>query len=318
MYQTNILLESGTNELEIVEFFIHEQIPGQEEVYTGYYGINVAKVLKIIKKPKITELPEVPHPAVLGAFNLRSSIIPLVDLSLWLGKNRILDENANVIVTEFNKVVNGFLVSGVTRIHRLSWEDVEPPSNYVAQFSSNSITGVVKLENRITFLIDLEKIVAELNPNTALNFDKNLDIRLDDNYTALVADDSDTILEMLANLLEQANFKVIKTSNGLQAWEKLQEFKKQAQAQNKRINDLVQIVVSDIEMPAMDGLTLTKKIKQDPELATLPVLLFSSLITERIKHKGESVGADDQISKPEVSELAIRAKTLIEKTRGGK
>lgn len=318
MYQTNILLESGTNELEIVEFFIHEQIPGQEEVYTGYYGINVAKVLKIIKKPKITELPEVPHPAVLGAFNLRSSIIPLVDLSLWLGKNRILDENANVIVTEFNKVVNGFLVSGVTRIHRLSWEDVEPPSNYVAQFSSNSITGVVKLENRITFLIDLEKIVAELNPNTALNFDKNLDIRLDDNYTALVADDSDTILEMLANLLEQANFKVIKASNGLQAWEKLQEFKKQAQAQNKRINDLVQIVVSDIEMPAMDGLTLTKKIKQDPELATLPVLLFSSLITERIKHKGESVGADDQISKPEVSELAIRAKTLIEKTRGGK
>ncbi|MBT8764413.1 chemotaxis protein CheV [Desulfohalobiaceae bacterium Ax17] len=318
MYQTNILLESGTNELEIVEFFIHEQIPGQEEVYTGYYGINVAKVLKIIKKPKITELPEVPHPAVLGAFNLRSSIIPLVDLSLWLGKNRILDENANVIVTEFNKVVNGFLVSGVTRIHRLSWEDVEPPSNYVAQFSSNSITGVVKLENRITFLIDLEKIVAELNPNTALNFDKNLDVRLDDNYTALVADDSDTILEMLANLLEQANFKVIKASNGLQAWEKLQELKKQAQAQNKRINDLVQIVVSDIEMPAMDGLTLTKKIKQDPELATLPVLLFSSLITERIKHKGESVGADDQISKPEVSELAIRAKTLIEKTRGGK
>jgi len=318
MYQTNILLESGTNELEIVEFFIHEQIPGHDEVYTGYYGINVAKVLKIIKKPKITELPEVPHPAVLGAFNLRSSIIPLVDLSLWLGKNRILDENANVIVTEFNKVVNGFLVSGVTRIHRLSWEDVEPPSNYVAQFSSNSITGVVKLENRITFLIDLEKIVAELNPNTALNFDKNLDVRLDDNYTALVADDSDTILEMLANLLEQANFKVIKASNGLQAWEKLQELKKQAQAQNKRINDLVQIVVSDIEMPAMDGLTLTKKIKQDPELSTLPVLLFSSLITERIKHKGESVGADDQISKPEVSELAIRAKALIEKTEGGK
>ena len=312
MQTTNILLESGTNELEIVEFYINENVPGQDNPYTGYYGVNVAKVLEIIKKPKITEMPSVPHPAVLGAFNLRSTIIPLIDLSLWLGKGAIQEPDAKVIVTEFNKVTNGFMVSGVTRIHRLSWEQVEPPGNYISQFAANSITGVVRIEDRIIFLIDMEKIIAELNPELAINFTDNLDITLDRQYTALVADDSDTIRNMLANVLEQANFKVIRARNGQEAWENLLQIKSQAAEENKKIRDYIHIVISDIEMPSVDGLNLTKRIKDDPELNILPVILFSSLITDKTRHKGESVGADDQISKPEVGELAIRAKKLIE------
>ena len=312
MQTTNILLESGTNELEIVEFYINENVPGQDNPYTGYYGVNVAKVLEIIKKPKITEMPSVPHPAVLGAFNLRSTIIPLIDLSLWLGKGAIKEPDAKVIVTEFNKVTNGFMVSGVTRIHRLSWEQVEPPGNYISQFAANSITGVVRIEDRIIFLIDMEKIIAELNPELAVNFTDNLDITLDQQYTALVADDSDTIRNMLANVLEQANFKVIKARNGQEAWDNLLQIKSQATEENKKITDYIHIVISDIEMPSVDGLNLTKRIKEDPELKVLPVILFSSLITDKTRHKGESVGADDQISKPEVGELAIRAKKLIE------
>ena len=312
MQTTNILLESGTNELEIVEFYINENVPGQDNPYTGYYGVNVAKVLEIIKKPKITEMPSVPHPAVLGAFNLRSTIIPLIDLSLWLGKGTIQEPDAKVIVTEFNKVTNGFMVSGVTRIHRLSWEQVEPPGNYISQFAANSITGVVRIEDRIIFLIDMEKIIAELNPELAVNFTDNLDITLDQQYTALVADDSDTIRNMLANVLEQANFKVIRARNGQEAWDNLLQIKSQATEENKKVTDYIHIVISDIEMPSVDGLNLTKRIKEDPELNVLPVILFSSLITDKTRHKGESVGADDQISKPEVGELAIRAKKLIE------
>ena len=312
MQHTNILLESGTNELEIVEFYINEQMAGQDQPYTGYYGVNVAKVLEIIKKPKITEMPSVPHPAVLGAFNLRSTIIPLIDLSLWLGKGAIQEPDAKVIVTEFNKVTNGFMVSGVTRIHRLSCEQVEPPGKYISQFASNSITGVVRIENRIIFLIDMEKIIAELNPELAVNFTDRLDISLDQQYTALVADDSDTIRNMLANVLEQANFKVIRARNGQEAWDNLLQIKSQATEENKKVTDYIHIVISDIEMPSVDGLNLTKRIKEDPELKVLPVILFSSLITDKTRHKGESVGADDQISKPEVGELAIRAKKLIE------
>ena len=175
MAQTNILLEAGTNELEVVEFYLDEAVPDQTDVaadrpadappppdrYRGYYGVNVAKVLEIIRMPKVTELPEVQHPSVLGAFNLRSRIIPLVDLAMWLGKTHPASEDQpKTIVTEFNNVTTAFMVSGVNRIHRISWERVEPPNKYVAAVSNNTVIGVVKLEDRIVFLLDLEKVVA--------------------------------------------------------------------------------------------------------------------------------------------------------------
>lgn len=185
MAQTNILLEAGTNELEVVEFYLDEVTSssggdGQdapdagpaEETYRGFYGVNVAKVLEIIRMPKVTELPEVQHPSVLGAFNLRSRIIPLVDLAMWLGKTHIqTDEQPKTIVTEFNNVTTAFMVSGVNRIHRISWEKVEPPNKYVAAVSNNTVIGVVKLEERIVFLLDLEKVVANLNPKLGLRLD---------------------------------------------------------------------------------------------------------------------------------------------------
>ncbi|NCC24727.1 MAG: chemotaxis signal transduction protein CheV [Deltaproteobacteria bacterium] len=318
MQQTNILLETGTNELEIVEFYLDEKMPGDETPYRGYYGVNVAKVLEIINKPKrVTEMPERSHPSVLGAFNQRSAIIPLVDLSLWLGKTMHPGPAPKVIVTEFNRVVNAFLVSGVTRIHRMSWESVEPPGQYVSAFSANCITGVVKLENRILFLLDLEKVVAELNPQLALRLDDTLEWGGGDRYTALIVDDSQTVRNMLKDVLEKANFLVRTASDGDDAWKTLASLNEQAQKQGVRLDDLVQIVISDIEMPSVDGFSLTRKIKSSPEFSFLPVILFSSLITDKLRHKGLSVGADDQISKPEVSNLAIKAKKLIEERRAG-
>ena len=312
MTQTNILLEAGTNELEIVEFYIDELETGTGSEYRGYYGVNVAKVLEIIRLPKVTELPEVRDKSVLGAFNLRSQIIPLVDLSLWLGKKSVNSESSKVIVTEFNNVTTAFMVSGVNRIHRISWEEVEPPNTYVSTLTRNTITGVVKLEGRIIFLLDLERIVSDLNPQLGLRLDEAIDWKAGARYRALVADDSTVIREMLKDLLQRANFEVEAVTDGKAAWDRLDELRKKSLEEGKTIDHYVQCVVSDIEMPQMDGHNLCKRIKEDPVLKALPVLLFSSLITDRLRHKGDAVGADDQISKPEVTHLAQRAITLIQ------
>ncbi|NJB67058.1 two-component system chemotaxis response regulator CheV [Desulfobaculum xiamenense] len=312
MAQTNILLEAGTNELEIVEFYLDEPaVEGSH--YQGYYGVNVAKVLEIIRMPQVTEMPEVSHPCVLGAFNQRSHIIPLVDLSMWLGKKRVEKEPPKVIVTEFNKVTTAFLVSGVTRIHRISWEEVEPPNRFVSTLSGDSITGVVKMEDRIIFILDLEKIVADLNPSLGLRLDESIVWEKSENYKALVADDSTLVREMLKDLLQKAGFIVETVHNGKQAWDRLEQLRNLATQNGKPIWDYVNVLVSDIEMPSMDGHNLTLRVKQDPVLRKLPVMLFSSLITDKLRHKGDSVGADEQISKPEVSRLALRAKDLIAK-----
>jgi len=308
---TNILLEAGTNELEIVEFYLEEPQGKGEESYKGYYGVNVAKVLEIIRMPKITEMPQVSHPSVLGAFNLRNQIIPLVDLGLWLKKEHGDKEPPKVIVCEFNNVTTAFLVSGVTRIHRISWEEVEAPNKYMSSLASNSITGVVRLEGRIIFILDLEKIVAELNPELGLRFDENVTWEADTQYRALIADDSTLIREMIGDLLHRANFMVEKTSHGGECWERLLHIKQIAETENRPVTDYVQVVISDIEMPVMDGHNLTKRIKEDPVLKALPVILFSSIISDKLRHKGDTVGADDQISKPEITQVAKRAVALI-------
>lgn len=314
MAQHNILLESGTNELEIVEFYIDEQAP-DGETYKGYYGVNVAKVLEIIRQPTITEVPQVTHPSILGAFNQRSRIIPLVDLAMWLGKERNEREEPKVIVTEFNTVTTGFLVSGVTRIHRMSWEAVEPPNRYVSSFSSESITGVVKIDGRIIFILDLEKIVAELNPAVRMRLDPEVQAEGGFRYRAMVVDDSALVRNMLKSLLEGAGFVVETLHNGREGWDRLEDYKTRA-AGGEGLFDHVQIVISDIEMPSMDGHSLTRRIKEDPVLRKLPVILFSSLISDKLRHKGDAVGADDQITKPQIGILASRAKELIAERLG--
>ena len=315
MSQTNILLESGTNELEIVEFYIDEVVEGGG-AYRSYFGVNVAKVLEIIRKPKVTEMPSTPHPAVKGTFNLRSRIIPLIDLSIWLGKEMVATEAPKVIVSEFNNITNAFLVSGVTRIHRLSWEQVEPPSGYVASFSGNSFTGVVKFEDRIVLLLDMEKIIWDLNPSLAMHEDPDVDVKVqatdEINYRALVVDDSASIRKLIVSTLLRDGYEVEQDINGQKAWERLLEAKQKSLDAGLDVLEIVNLVVSDIEMPAMDGHNLCKRIKDDPVLRDIPVILFSSLINEKLYHKGEAVGADDQITKPEITTLTQRAKALIE------
>ncbi len=308
MAQTNILLETGTNELEIVEFYVNQ------DGYEAHYGLNVAKVVEIGRRQPVTAMPEMRHKALLGAFLHRNGrIVPLIDMARFLGSAPITNEDAKVIVTEFNGVCTGFLVSGVNRIYRLSWTDVEAPGQFLQNMSRSSVTGVVRLEERVIFLLDLEAIVAELHPAMALRFD-TADMGASDGktYTILHVDDSSSIRSLLLDLLnKEGRFKVEQRVNGQEAWDYLQTVRNRCEAENRPISDFLQGIITDIEMPAMDGLALCKRIKEDPVLKKLPVAIFSSMINESLARKCVLVGADAQYTKPDLKALSVKLHELI-------
>jgi len=318
---SGILLESGTNELEIIELFI------EEEGYRGYYGVNVAKVLEIINIPDKIITPPNAAPFVRGVFDHRGKVIMLVDLAKWLGRNRIETDHPTVLITEFNQVTTSFLVSGVTRIHRTSWSNIKPMDGYLQGFSS-VLTGVVLLEDRTVFMLDLERVLGDLEPKMAMPLPERaagedwLEGTVVSSPTevpeggvlwkVLHADDSAMIRRATKATLEDTKeFAVTPMVDGKVAWDWLTEMKKTARSENRPISDYIHIVLSDIEMPEMDGYSLCSKIKNDQELKALPVILFSSLITDKLIHKGESVGADKQLAKPHPQELIAAVKDLL-------
>jgi chemotaxis signal transduction protein/CheY-like chemotaxis protein len=295
MVQSDILLEAGTNELEIIEFYVDE---GPERGLSSY-GVNVAKVLEIIENPDLVPLPGAPHPCFMGTIPLRGLVLPVLDLAVWLKTPRVRRKNEVIIVTRFNERTTGFLATGVTHIHRVHWRDVEPPHPALASLPGNCITGLARLENRFIQLLDLEKILFELDADLT---EKETSAVSTVRRRALVVEDSGVMRHLIRERLDAANFEVILAGDGRQALDLL--CRPDAPPPD--------IVVSDIEMPRMDGYTLTKNIKENKILADVPVVLFSSLITEELRHKGESVGADAQISKPQFARLADLALSLIE------
>ena len=312
MSKSEILLEVGTNELELLEFYIDEK-SSDCECERIYFGMNVAKVMQVIENPNLVPCDYAKHPSFLGVIQLREHILPIIDLSVWLGLNRVQSKLDLIVATEFSQLVNGFLVSGVTEIRRVGWDQVKPPGIFLSKFVKAAIIGTVEHDGRCIQLLDMESIITDLDPDTMQNAVVN-DVRANQRYPVLVADDSKTILEMVTRNLREANFEPITVSNGQAAWDTLCRLRERAESEAVDIFDLVRIVVSDIEMPMLDGFTLTKRIKEDPVLGKIPVILFSSIITPELRHKGEFVKADDQVSKPELNEMARRAIDLIEGT----
>jgi chemotaxis signal transduction protein/FixJ family two-component response regulator len=320
MAESEILLESGTNELEILELYIDE-LDDRGARTSNFFGINVAKVMQVIESPGFTHEPGASNDYYLGVISLRNHTVSILDLSVWLGLERAPADNEVVVVTEFSKTVTGFLVSGVTEIHRVGWGEVAPISSYLADMASANIIGTIRREDRFIQLLDLEQIVSELDP-TAMNEAGRIERKTERQYRALVVDDSPTIRIMLRKNLSAAGFALIEAHNGEQALTLLRELAAAAGKKDagESAPGLVDIVISDIEMPLMDGFTLTKNIKSDPALRGLPVILYSSIITKELRHKGESVGADDQIAKPDMPSMADKAIALIEspdRRRGG-
>lgn len=311
MLDNEILLDTGTNEFEIIEFYIDEIDSGNDD--RDYFGINVAKVLEVVEAPDGLEAAEgAPHPSFLGTMSLRDIILPVIDLSVWLDIERKPSEFELIVVTEINNVITGFLVSGVTQIHRIGWGDLKTPNKLIADMESNCITGTVELKDRFVLMIDLERILSELDPEMAEKKGGSSYVA-PEKYTAVLVDDSVSVRALLNKNFEAANFDVHLFSNGLEAWEELLDMNRKALDQGASITDVVDVIVSDIEMPQMDGYTLTRNVKEHSDLSALPVILFSSLITKGLYHKGEAVRADDQVTKPEFNELTGRAIALIEK-----
>jgi len=312
---SNILLESGTNEVEVLELFI------DEENYQGFYGVNVAKVLEIIPVPKkIIRPPALAGTSAVGMFNHRDKIIVLIDLAAWLGRNRIENRPPAVLITEFNNVVTAFLVSGVTRIHRLTWGDIKPLDGYI-EGMSECLTGVIYLDKKIVFLLDLEKAISDLNPELAISeggdeIPETFLTGIDQPIKVLHADDSGVIRTTVKRRLEETKaFSVTSVMNGDAAWSYLTGLKKQAEEENSALTDFVDVVLTDIEMPGVDGYHLCKLIKDDHNLRSLPVILFSSLITDKLAHKGQSVGADGQFAKPDMQLMGFIKKLVEERRR---
>ncbi len=305
-------LEVGSNELEIIEFYIDEEGVNGGEPHRGFYGVNVIKVLEVIESPKLKASESAVNPCFMGTIPLRERILPVLDLSIWLGQSRKKSDQEVILVTEFTKRVTGFLVSGVTQIYRVGWGDVEAPSQYISSIDSNCVTGMVKLEDHFVLLLDFEKIIAELDPE----YQRTLVLghsKSDKTYRVLVAEDSSIMRQAIIAVFEHANFVVQTYNNGLEAWNHISDFKFKAEQEERPLSDFFDVIVTDVEMPQMDGYTLTKNIKSDPVLQHTPVMLFSSIITDKLRHKGETVGADDQVTKPEFDTLAERAIALIEK-----
>jgi len=302
--------------LEVIEFYLDETL-GDGSPYRSYFGMNVAKVLEIIRMPEsVVSVPGKRHEAAVGTFNLRDRVMPLVDLSIWLEKKNDQQDNRKVIVSEFSGIVTAFIVSGVTRIHRMTWAQVEPPGKYLQYFSHDCVTGVVRLEDRIIFLLDMEHIISSINPSLHLEITPVhglADSHSGAGRTVLVADDSAIIRKTISASLNAAGYNVVQTTCGREAWEKLERWKHESAAQDAPIGDFVNLIISDIEMPEMSGHELTRKIKSDPSLKGIPVVLFSSLISDVVREEGRMAGADDQISKPDLPMLAVKIKELIER-----
>jgi two-component system chemotaxis response regulator CheV len=273
------------------------------------FGINVAKVREIMKFSPLKPMQNA-HPAIEGIFKPREDVITVIDLSkyLGLGASEYLERDI-FMITEFNNQVIGFHVHSVVGIDRISWNNIKKPDTVIYGGGEGVATGIAEYDGRLITILDFEKIVAEIAPLTSIqisDIDK-LGPRRRSDLPILIAEDSMLLSKMILESLHKAGYvNTIKTDNGQEAYDFLEEAK-----HDGNIGEHVACVISDIEMPRMDGHHLTKLIKDDPALKTLPVILFSSLINDEMKIKGKEVGADAQLSKPEIANLVRLMDNLI-------
>jgi two-component system chemotaxis response regulator CheV len=295
---TNILLESGTNELEVLEF----------TVAGIHYGINVAKVLEIMPYEEVTPIPN-SNPLVEGIFMPRDTIISVINLRKCLGYEDADSKDGLLFITNFNNLNTGFHVDTVLGIHRVSWKDINEPDSTISSDAGGTATGVLKWEDRLIVIIDFEKIVAGINTETSLKVSDLDNYETKDRSASplLIAEDSKMLMKMIQESLTKAGYtNITPCYNGKEAWDKLRELREKGTA----LND-VHLVITDIEMPQMDGHRLCKLIKEDDTLKKIPVVIFSSLINDDIRRKGEAVGADEQLTKPEIGKLVGAVDRLV-------
>ena len=297
---TGILLESGTNELELLEFIVGDQ----------HYGINVAKIRELCPYQTPTPVPN-SHEFIEGIFMPRDMLITVIDLSKALGMPKPGNTDGDMyIITNFNRLHTAFHVQKVVGIHRVSWEDIAKPDSTIGATGRGIATGIAKVDGKIIIVLDFEKIVSEINPETGLKLSEidAMGERARHDCPILLAEDSPLLLEMLKKCLTRAGYThLIPTTNGQEAWNMLNRLMDDGAV----IGEDISCVITDIEMPQMDGHRLAKLIKSDSRFEGLPVIIFSSLVNEEMKHKGEALGVDAQLSKPEIGKLVNQLDLLL-------
>ncbi|MBR5766702.1 MAG: chemotaxis protein CheV [Lachnospiraceae bacterium] len=294
---TKILLENGTNELEILEFKLGD----------NSYGINVAKINEIIPYQAVTPVPN-SHPSIEGIFMPRETMITAIDLrnALQLGESK---PEGLFIITNFNKLDVAFHVDKVVGINRYSWKQIIKPDATINNDQDGISTGVIKMDGRLVIILDFEKIVTDISPETGLKVAEidALGARERSETPIVIAEDSHLLNKLISDALNKAGYVNQKrTEDGLAAWNYINECLNEG-----TLNEKVACVITDIEMPQMDGHRLTKLIKSDDRLKHIPVVIFSSLVNEEMRRKGEALGADAQLSKPEIGLLVQEIDKLL-------
>lgn len=296
-----VLLESGTNEIEIMKFTIGGHL----------YGINVAKVTEIMISAPVKPMPHA-HPAVEGIFKPRDRVITVVDLPKYLGETGEKAPKDIFIITNFNKISVAFRAQTVDRIIRISWHDIQKPDKTVSGGDEGVATGIAQCGKDLVTILDFEKIVAEIAPQTTIQLSEidRMGHRERRNSPIMVAEDSVLLSKMIEEALHRSGYvNVSMFPDGKELWNHLQTYRGV-----QDIKDKVAIVITDIEMPQMDGHRLTKLIKDDQEFSGIPVIIFSSLITEEMRRKGKELGANEQMSKPEIGHLVEVIDRLIDRS----
>ncbi|EAE8104813.1 chemotaxis protein CheV [Listeria monocytogenes] len=290
--EKGILLQSGTNELEIVTFTVSENL----------FCINVLKVKEIIHPLEVTPVPD-SNPAIEGVSQVRGEIMPVVNLARVMKLPEIEPENTKFIITELNQMKIVFRVDEVHRIQRISWEQIEEPEKLSIGLEELAV-GIVKLDGNLVLLLDYEKIIYEISGNAdfAVTGEDRMARKVNrEEKTIFIAEDSQMLRQLLEDTLHEAGYTNLQFfANGREAQEHIFKLLKE---QKEQTFENVNLLITDIEMPQMDGHHLTKVIKEDEIGRELPVVIFSSLITEDLEHKGAGVGADAQVSKPNIHQL---------------
>ena len=298
---SRILLESGTNEIEIMKFTIGGNL----------FGINVAKVREIMISAPVKPMPHA-HPAVEGIFKPRDAVLTVVDLPRYLGMEQEKSPKDIFIITNFNKMFIAFRVHTVVRIDRISWTDIQKPDKTVSGGAEGVATGIAQCEGGdLVTILDFERIVAEIAPETTIQISEveSLGPRDRNDKPIWVAEDSVLLSKMIGDSLRKANYVNLQMfPNGQELWDALS-----AIPDDRDLDRRVALIITDIEMPQMDGHRLTKLVKDSPRFKHIPLIIFSSLISEEMRIKGRQLGADEQLTKPEIGHLVDVMDHLLEK-----
>jgi len=292
--QQEILLESGINELEIMEFTIGGQL----------FGINVAKVREIMKIKPVQTMQK-SNQYVEGVFKPRDKVLTVIDLAKYLDLSLSEKPERDIfIITGFNNSEYAFHVHTVVGIDRIYSTQLKKPDPVIFGGKEGVATGIVEFDDKLITILDFEAIIAEICPESSIQYvlnDSEVKVTARSNSHILIAEDSRLLSKMIIDSLHKSGYaNTIKFDNGQEAWDYLCEVRDDPQ---ENIDDHVNCIITDIEMPLMDGHRLTKLVKSDNQLKHIPLIIFSSLISKEMMVKGKEIGADMQITKPEINRL---------------